>query len=115
VVLPYLWYKHRLGLEAFLSHVPYHPPLRNIRPAMFKTKGKAALTQTGDVALALLKLVAASSGWNPPLKAATDGALHIIELIKVCIHIHFFFVPNLVRSSIYLGLSISPGRLEELQ
>jgi hypothetical protein len=47
-------------------------------------KGKKILAETGEVALALLKLTAASSDWNPILKAAASGALHIVELIKVC-------------------------------
>jgi hypothetical protein len=53
-------------------------------------KGKAVLVETGEVALALLKLTVASSDWNPPLKAATGGALHIVELIKVSVHPRFF-------------------------
>jgi hypothetical protein len=53
-------------------------------------KGKAVLVEAGEVALALLKLTVASSDWNPPLKAATGGALHIVELIKVSVHPRFF-------------------------
>jgi hypothetical protein len=50
-------------------------------PLLFQLE--AILVEAGEVALALLKLTVASSDWNPPLKAATGGALHIAELIKV--------------------------------
>jgi hypothetical protein len=98
VVLPYLlciMMDTALTSRHFSPTYHTHPSYRLFAfPfAMFKTKGKAILTQTGEVALALLKLVAASSDWNPPLKAAVGSALHIIGLIKVCIHVHIF-VPS---------------------
>jgi hypothetical protein len=49
-------------------------------------KPKAILTETGEVALALLRLTEASSDCFPPLKSAAAGALHIVELVKVRIH-----------------------------
>jgi hypothetical protein len=49
-------------------------------------KPKAILAETGEVALELLRLTEASSDCFPPLKSAAAGALHIVELVKVCIH-----------------------------
>ncbi|KAG8696036.1 hypothetical protein FRC08_007406 [Ceratobasidium sp. 394] len=40
------------------------------------------LSTTGDVALQLLRLTAASSDAFPPLKSAAGGALHIAEIVK---------------------------------
>ncbi|KAG8781747.1 POC1 centriolar protein A [Ceratobasidium sp. 428] len=40
------------------------------------------LSATGDVALQLLRLTAASADAFPPLKSAAGGALHIVELVK---------------------------------
>ena len=48
-------------------------------------KTKLVLAETGEVALALLRVTAASSDWFPPMKGAAGGALHIAELVKVCI------------------------------
>jgi len=46
-------------------------------------KTKLVLAETGEVALALLRVTAASSDWFPPMKGAAGGALHIAELVKV--------------------------------
>ncbi|KAG9083393.1 hypothetical protein FRC06_004553, partial [Ceratobasidium sp. 370] len=40
------------------------------------------LSTTGDVALQLLRLTAASADAFPPLKSAAGGALHIAEIVK---------------------------------
>jgi hypothetical protein len=75
-------------------------------------RSKAILVGAGEVALALLKLTVASSDWNPPLKAATGGALHIVELIKVSV--------DLISSrfgllTISLGFSITSQRVERVR
>ncbi|KAG8793494.1 POC1 centriolar protein A [Ceratobasidium sp. 428] len=43
---------------------------------------RRVLSATGDVALQLLRLTAASADVFPPLKSAAGGALHIAELVK---------------------------------
>ena len=44
---------------------------------------KAAASATGVVAVRLLEVLSASSDFNPVLKSAAGGALHVATLIEV--------------------------------
>jgi hypothetical protein len=70
---------------------------------------KRALAETGEVALALLKVTAATSDWFPPLKSAAGGALHIAELVKVCMYTNS--TCRVWTDLVMLGISIAAARL----
>ncbi len=46
---------------------------------------KKVINEGGEVMFALLRLTEASAGVFPPLKSAAAGALHIVNLVKVCL------------------------------
>jgi hypothetical protein len=43
------------------------------------------LKEAGEIALALLRLTSASADIFPPLKSGGGGALHIAEIVVVCL------------------------------
>lgn len=50
---------------------------------MPKSSVKKGFETTGNVAVALLKAIHSSADALPPLKGATGGVLHIVELVSV--------------------------------
>jgi hypothetical protein len=50
-----------------------------------KTKHKVTVKEGGEATFTLLKLTIAAADAFPPLKSAAGGALHIIDLVKVCL------------------------------
>ena len=48
-------------------------------------KVKRVLKEAGEIALTLLRLTSTSADVFPPLKSATGGALHIAEIVVVCL------------------------------
>lgn len=70
---------------------------------------KMANVEGGEVALVFLRLTHTSADVFPPLKSAIGGALHIIELVAVCI------CPLFIQALTYLcgiELQIEPKEVE---